>query len=190
MNYFTKLKQKAKGKKAKERKETLKKKIVTAGELFLAGALLTAGGNMVDSLSGDSSSPQISAGEVNWIEDKTKALIEFKTNQHDSTSSSWGVIGYVLIGLGMILVAIPTIRLIRWIRASCGGGNEGHTPDEEEYKESKEPVIIRNSVKYCPNSEDRVRLEYDSQPMPSMSKRQEMLEKETRANTRDPTECD
>ena len=114
---------------------------------------------MVDSLSGDSSSPQISAGEVNWIEEKTKALIEFKTNQHDSTSSSWGVIGYVLIGLGMILVAIPTIRLIKWIRASCGGGCEGHIPDEEEYKETKEPVVIRNSVKYCPNSEDRVRLE-------------------------------
>ena len=186
MNYFKKLKKKAKGKKA----ETLKKKIVTAGELFIAGALLTVGGNMVDSLSGDSSSPQISAGEVNWIEDKTKALIEFKTNQHDSTSSSWGVIGYVLIGLGMVLVAIPTIRLIKWIRASCGGGNEGHTPEEEEYKETKEPVTIRNSVKYCPNSEDRVRLEYDSQPMPSMSKRQEMLEQEMRANTRDPTECD
>ena len=181
MNYFTKLKKKAKGKKA----ETLKKKIVTAGELFIAGALLTAGGNMVDSLSGDSSSPQISAGEVNWIEDKTKALIEFKTNQHDSTSSSWGVIGYVLIGLGMVLVAIPTIRLIKWIRASCGGGNEGHTHKEEEYKE---PTTMRNSVKYYPNSEDR--LKYDSQPMPSMSKRQEMLEQETRTNTRDPTECD
>ena len=100
------------------------------------------------------------------------------------------MIGYVLIGLGMILVAIPTIRLIKWIRASCGGGNEGHTHEEEEYKETKEPATIRNSVKYCPNSEDRVRLEYDSQPMPSMSKRQEMLEQETRANTRDPTECD
>ena len=118
---------------------------------------------------------------------QTKVLIEFKTNQHDLTSSSWGVIGYVLIGLGMVLVAIPTIRLIRWIKASCGGGNEGHTHKEEEYKE---PTTIRNSVKYCPNSEDRVRLEYDSQPMPSMSKRQEMLEQETRTNTRDPTECD
>ena len=55
MNYFKKMKKKAKGKKA----ETLRKKIVTAGELFIAGALLTAGGNMVDSLSEDSSSPQI-----------------------------------------------------------------------------------------------------------------------------------
>ena len=61
MNYFKKMKKKVKGKKA----EALKKKIVTAGELFIAGALLTVGGNLVDSLSEDSSSPQISAGEVN-----------------------------------------------------------------------------------------------------------------------------
>ena len=74
MNFIMKLRKKAKGKKAK----TVKKKIVTAGELFIAGVLLTAGGNMVNSLSGDSSLPQISAGEVNWIEDKTKVLIEFK----------------------------------------------------------------------------------------------------------------
>ena len=85
MNFITKLKKKAKGKKAK----TVKKKLVTAGEMFIAGSLLTAGGNRVDSISGDdSSSPQISAGEVNWIEDKTKALFEIKTNQHDSKSSS------------------------------------------------------------------------------------------------------
>ena len=85
----------------------------------------------------------------------------------------------------MILVAIPTIRLIRWIKASCGGENYGHTHMEEDFKET---TTTRNSVKYYPNSEDR--LEYDSQPMPSMSKRQEMLEQETRTNTRDPTECD
>ena len=164
---------------------------MTAGELFIAGGLLTAGGNLVDSISGDdSSSPQISAGEVNWIEDKTKALFEIKTNQHDSTSSSWGIIGYVLIGLGMILVAIPTIRLIRWIKASCGGRNEGHTHEEVEYKETKKPATIRNSVKYCSNSEDRVRLEYNSQPIPSMSKRQEQLEQEMRINIRDSTKCD
>ena len=75
MNFITKLKKKAKGKKAK----TVKKKLVTAGKLFIAGGLLTAGGNLVDSISGDdSSSPQISAGEVNWIEDKTKVLFEIK----------------------------------------------------------------------------------------------------------------
>ena len=179
MNFIMKLKKKAKGKKAK----TVKKKLVTAGELFITGGLLTAGGNLVDSLSGDdSSSPQISAGEVNWIEDKTKALFEIKTNQHDSTSSSWGIIGYVLIGLGMILVAIPTIRLVKWIRASCGGGNEGHTHEEEEYKE---PTTMRNSVKYYPDPEER--LEFgSSQPIPSLSQRQLMLEQEARTNIKNP----
>ena len=90
----------------------------------------------------------------------------------------------------MVLVAIPTIRLIRWIRMSCGGGNGSHTTDEEESEETREPVVIKNSVKYSPTSEDKVRLEYDSQPILSMSKRQEQLEQEMRINTRDPTECD
>ena len=164
MNFITKLKKKAKGKKAK----TVKKKLVTAGELFIAGGLLTAGGNLVDSISGDdSSSPQISAGEVNWIEDKTKALFEIKTNQHNFTSSSWGIIGYVLLGLGMILVAIPAIRLIRWIKASCGGGNDSNNHEERDFEEW---TTARNSVKYHPDPEER--LEYgSSQPMPSMLQR-------------------
>ena len=64
MNLYTKMKKKMKGKKTK----ALKKKIITAGEIFVAGALLTAGGNMVDNLSEDSS-PKISGSEVNWIQD-------------------------------------------------------------------------------------------------------------------------
>ena len=145
-----------------------------------------AGGNLVDSITGDdSSSPQISAGEVNWIEDKTKALFEIKMNAHDSSSSSfpWGIIGYVLLGFGMILVAITAIRLIRWIKASCGGGNDSHKREERDFEE---PTSARNSVKYYPDSEER--LEYDSQPMPSMSQRQMMLEQETRTNIKDPIE--
>ena len=102
------MKKKMKGKKTK----ALKKKIITVGEVFVAGALLTAGGNMVDNLSEDPSSPQISAGEVNWIQDQGKALIEFKTNQRDSGFSAWGATGYIMIGLGMILLAIPTIKFI------------------------------------------------------------------------------
>ena len=78
MNFYTKLKKKSKSKKAK----TLKKKLVTVGELFVTGGLLTAGGNLVDSITGeDSSSTQISAGEVNWVNYQTRALFEIKTNQ-------------------------------------------------------------------------------------------------------------
>ena len=180
INFITKLKKKSKGKKAK----TVKKKLVTAGELFIAGSLLTAGGNLVDSISvDDSSSPQISAGDVNWIGDKTKALFEIKTNQHDSTSFPWWIIGYVLLGLGLILVAIPATRLIRWIKASCGGGNDSNKLEERDFEE---PTTTRNSVKYYPDPEKR--LEYDSQPIPSLSQRKMMLEQETRTNMKDPIE--
>ena len=186
MNIVTKMRKKMKGKKTK----ALKKKIVTVGEIFIAGALLTVGGNMVDHLSEDPSSPQISAGEVNWIQDQGKALIEFKTNQRDSGFSSWGATGYIMIGLGMILLAIPTIKFIQWIKKSCGGGNGSHTTDEEESKDNREPVVIHNSVKYCPSSEDTVRLDYNSKPTTSMARMQEQLEHEMRSNTRDSTKCE
>ena len=46
MNLYMKMKKKMKGKKT----AALKKKIVTVGEIFITGALLTAGGNMVVNL--------------------------------------------------------------------------------------------------------------------------------------------
>ena len=174
-----------KGKKTK----ALKKKIITAGEIFVAGALLTAGGNMVDNLSEDSS-PQISAGEVNWIQDQGKALIEFKTNQRDSGFSAWGKSIYIMIALRMILLAIPTIKFIQWIKKSWRGGNGSHTTDEEESEDNREPVVIHNSVKYRPSSEDIVRLDYDSKPTTSMARMQEQLEHEMRINTSDSTKCE
>ena len=175
MNFLTKLKKKSKGKKVKK----VKDKLVTAGEFFIAGGLLTAGGNLVDSITGeDSSSTQISAGEVNWVNDQTRSLFEIKTNQRDTTSAfPWGILGYVLLGLGMTLMAIPAIRLIRWIRVSCGGGNDSIHED----KEIEEPATMRDAVKYHPEPEER--LEYDSsQSRPSLSQRQLMLEQEARVN--------
>merc|ERR1712082_286069 len=179
MNFFTKLKKKSKSKKAKK----VKDKLVTAGELFIAGGLLTAGGNLVDSITGeDSSSTQISAGEVNWVNDQTRSLFEIKMNQRDTTSSfPWGILGYVLLGLGMTLMVIPAIRLIRWIRVSCGSGNNSIHED----KEIKEPTTTRDSVKYHPEPEER--LKYDSsQSRPSLSQRQLMLEQEARVNIKMP----
>ena len=178
MNFFTKLKKKSKGKKAK----AVKKKLVTTSELFIAGGLLTVGRNLADSITEDSSATQISAGEVDWVEDKTKALFKIKTNQRDSISSfPWGILGYIMLGLGMILMAIPALRLIRWIRNSCGGGNDSI----HEEKDIEEPSTARNPVKYHPDPEER--LEYgSSQPMPSLSQRQLMLEQEARTNIKDP----
>ena len=76
MNLYTKMKMKMKGKKMKN----IKKKIITAGEIFAAGALLTAGGNMVDNLS-ENSFPQITPSEVTWTQDQGKALFKIKTVQ-------------------------------------------------------------------------------------------------------------
>ena len=93
MNFF-KMKKKKKGKKTK----AAKKKLVTAGELFIAGGLWTAGGNIVDAITEDSSATQISANKVNYVEDKTKALLEIKTNQRDSISTfPCFILGYILL---------------------------------------------------------------------------------------------
>ena len=95
-----------------------------------------------------------------------------------------------MIGLRMILLAIPTIKFIQWIKKSWGGRKRTHTTNEEESEDNREPVVIHNSVKYCPSSEDTVRLECDSKPTTSMARMQEQLEHKMRINTRDTTKCD
>ena len=172
MNFFTKMKKKKKGKKTK----AAKKKLVTAGELFIAGGLWTAGGNIVDAITEDSSATQISANEVNYVEDKTKALLEIKTNQRDSISTfPWYILGYILLGLGMILMAIPALRLLRWIRASCGSGNDSL----QEKENTEEP-----SVKYHPDHEDK--LEFKHNPKTSLLQKMRMLEKEAKTSMENP----
>ena len=144
MNLYSKMK-----KKLEKNKKNIKKKIITAGELFTAGALLTAGGNMVDKLSEDSS-PQITASEVTWTQDQGKALFEIKTVQRDSGLSGWGASGYIMLALGMILLAIPAIKAIQWIRRSCGGDSRTHSINKEEAEDKIESVVRYNSVKYSP----------------------------------------
>ena len=169
MNFF-KMRKKKKGKKTK----AVKKKIITAGELFIAGGLWTAGGNIVDAITEDSSATQISANEVNYVEDKTKALLEIKTNQRDSISTfPWYILGYILLGLGMILMAIPALRLLRWIRASCGSNSL------QEEENTKEP-----SVKYHPDHGDK--LDFGHNPKTSLSQKMKMLEQEAKTSMENP----
>ena len=97
------------------------------------------------------------------------------------SSFPWGILGYILLGLGMILMAIPALRLIRWIRTSCGGGNDSIHKE----KDIEEPYTKINQVKYLPDPEEG--LEYGSgQPMPSLSQKLQMLEQEARTNIKDP----
>ena len=156
MNFF-------KGRKKKRGKKTkaVKKKIVTAGELFIAGGLWTAGGNIVDAITEDSSATQIQANEVNYVEDKTKALLEIKTNQRDSISQfPWYILGYILLGLGGILMAIPALRLLRWIRASCGSSS---LQEEDDSKTT--------AVKYHPDRDEE--LDFGQSPKASVSQEAE-----------------
>ena len=106
MNLYSKMK-----KKLQKNKKNIKKKIITAGELYAAGVLLMAGGNMVDKFS-KNSAQQITARKVTWTQDQGKALFEIKTVQRDSGLSGWGVSRYIMLALGMILLAIPAIKAI------------------------------------------------------------------------------
>ena len=84
MNPYSRMK-----KKWQKNKKTIKKKVVTAAELFAASTLLTAGGNMVDKLSEDSS-PHITASEVTWNQDQGKALFEIKQSKETPESLDGG----------------------------------------------------------------------------------------------------
>ena len=163
MNFFRRRKNKNKEKKGK-RSKAVKKKIVTAGELFLAGGLWTAGGNIVDSITEDSSATQIQANEVNYVEDKTRSLLEIKTNQRDSISQfPWYILGYILLGLGALLLAYPALRLIRWIRASCG--SDSHQEGDNSRK---------TSAKHHPDHDEE--LELGQTPKMSLSDKLKMME--------------
>ena len=120
-----------------------------------------------------------------------------RSNQRDTTSAfPWGLLGYILLGLTMTLMIFPAIRLIRWIKVSCGGGSDSIHED----KETEEPASMKDAVKYHPEAEEKLeydsyqsrpslsqRLENDStQSRPSLSMRQLMLEQEARANTNTP----
>ena len=165
MNFF-KGRKKKRGKKTKQ----VKKKIVTAGELFIAGGLWTAGGNIVDAITEDSSATQIQANEVNYVEDKTKALLEIKTNQRDSISQfPWYILGYILLGLGGILLAIPALRLLRWIRASCGSSSH---KDEDNSKTT--------AVNHHPDHDEE--LDFGQSPKASLSQKMKMLEQEAKTS--------
>ena len=153
MNFF-------KGRKKKRGKKTkiMKKKIITGAELVIAGGLWTAGGNIVDAITEDSSATQIQANEVNYVEDKTRALLEIKTNQRDSISSfPWYIVGYILLGLGGILLAIPALRLLRWVRRSCGSSS---ILEEEDSKTA--------AVKYHPDRDEV--LDFGQPPNTNVSK--------------------
>ena len=114
MNLYSKIK-----KKLSKNKKILKKKAMTAAKLVTAGALLTASSTIVEKLSEDPA-PQITDSEVTWNQDQETALFKIETVQRDSGISNWEIGGYIMLALGMIILAIPAIKAIKQIVKSCG----------------------------------------------------------------------
>ena len=110
---------------------------MTAVELVAAGALLTAGSNIVDKLSEDTA-PQITASEVTWNQDQGTALFNIEIVQRDSGILNWEIGGYIMLALGMIILAIPAIKAIKWIVKSCGDHTRTYSIDNEDIKDKKE----------------------------------------------------
>ena len=172
-------------KKWQKNKKIIKKKVVTATELFAAGALLTAGGNMVDKLSEDSS-PHITASEVTWNQDQGKALFEIKTVQRDSRISGWGISGYIMLALGMIILAFPMIKALKWFIKSCGDRNGAHSINDEEIEDKHNPTEKYSAIIYTPASKETEDTGHDSKPSSSMKMLQDKLEQEISVPTKEP----
>ena len=177
MNLHNKMK-----KKLKKNKKNIKKKVVTTAKIFAAGALLTAGRNMVDKISEDNT-PEISASEVTWNQDQGASLFKIETLQRDSGTSSLVIGGYIMLALGMILLALPALRAIKWVIKSCGGHTRTHSLDEEESEDKKERKTEGKykTVVYTPSpptpAENQER-DDDSIPSTSMARFQDKLENE------------
>ena len=79
-------------KRLQKNKKVLKKKAVTAIELFTTDGLLTGGSRIMEKLTEDSA-PQISTSEVTYNSDQGMALIMFETVQGDLRISNWEICG-------------------------------------------------------------------------------------------------
>ena len=177
MNQYSKMK-----KKLKKNKKNIKKKVVTAAKLFAARVLLTAGGNMVEKISEDNT-PEISASEVTWNQDQGALSFKIETLQRDSRTLSWIIGEYIMLALGMILLALPAQRAIKWVIKSCGGHTRTHSLDDEESEDKKERKTEEKykTVVYTPSppspAENKGR-DDDSIPSTSMARFQDKLENE------------
>ena len=139
---------------------------------------------MVDKLSEDSS-PHITASEVTWNQDQGKALFEIKTVQRDSGISGWGISGYIVLALGMIILAFPMIKAIKWIIKSCGDRNRAYSINDEEIEDKNRPTKKYNAVMYTPASEETEATGHDPKPSSSMKMLQDKLEHEISVLTRE-----
>ena len=84
-----------------------------------------------------------------------------------------------MLPLGMILLALPALRAIKWVIKSCGDRTRTHSLDDEESEENKESKTEGKykSVGYTPSPPSHAEERYDnSVPSTSMAKFQDKLE--------------
>ena len=108
------------------------------------------------------------------------ALFKIETVQRDSGISNWEIGGYIMLALGMIILAIPAIRAIRWVIKSCGDRTRTYSLDEEESEDKKEQKTEGKykAVVYTPSPAEHEDEDFDSKPTTTMARFQEKLDNE------------
>ena len=153
---------------------------MTAAELLAAGALLTAGSTIVEKISKDSA-PQITVSEITWNQDQGTALIKFETVQGDSRMSNWEICGWTVSALGIVILAIPTIRAINRVIKACGDHTKKYSLDKKHSKDQKdrETEGKYKAVSYTPQSlAEHKDTNFYPKPTNSMARFQEKLDNE------------
>ena len=105
-------------------------------------------------------------------------MFEIKTVQRDSGISNWVIGGYIVLALGMIILAIPVIKAIQWIIKSCGDRTRTYSTDKEDVEDKKKPNGKYSAVMYTPSPVETYAAFYDSKPSTSIAQLQEKLENE------------
>ena len=106
--------------------------------------------------------------------------IKIETFQRDLGILNWEIGGYVMLALGMIILAIPAIKAIICIMKSCGDRTRTYSLDKEETKDKKEQKSKGKykAVVYTPSPVENDATYYDSKPTTSMARFQEKLDNE------------
>ena len=85
-----------------------------------------------------------------------------------------------MLALGMIILAIPALKAIKWVIKSYRDHTRTHSLDEEESEDKKEHKTEGKykTVVYTPSPAENEGKDYDSKPTTSMARFQDKLENE------------
>ena len=100
-------------------------------------------------------------------------MFKIETVQRDSGIFNWEIGGYIVLALGMIILAIPVINAIKWTVKSCGDCTRTYSNDEEEIEDKKEQKFEGKykAVVYTPSPVENDATYYNSKPTTPDSRR-------------------